>query len=52
MAVNLKPRQQCEWDEAALGEIMLRLDPGDGRILDSERQDNDPARVRRRSKAG
>lgn len=32
MAVNLKPREQCRWDAAALGEIMLRLDPGDGRI--------------------
>jgi 2-dehydro-3-deoxygluconokinase len=32
MAVNLKPREQCMWDAAALGEIMLRLDPGDGRI--------------------
>ena len=32
MAVNLKPREQCKWDAAALGEIMLRLDPGDGRI--------------------
>jgi len=32
MAVNLKPREQCQWDAVALGEIMLRLDPGDGRI--------------------
>jgi len=32
MAVNLKPREQCKWEAAALGEIMLRLDPGDGRI--------------------
>ena len=32
MAVNLKPREQCKWDAAALGEVMLRLDPGDGRI--------------------
>jgi 2-dehydro-3-deoxygluconokinase len=32
MAVNLKPREQCRWEAAALGEIMLRLDPGDGRI--------------------
>jgi 2-dehydro-3-deoxygluconokinase len=32
MAVNLKLREQCKWDAAALGEIMLRLDPGDGRI--------------------
>jgi 2-dehydro-3-deoxygluconokinase len=32
MALNLKPKEQCRWDAAALGEIMLRLDPGDGRI--------------------
>lgn len=32
MAINLKPRDQCKWDAAALGEVMLRLDPGDGRI--------------------
>ena len=32
MAVNLKPQGQCKWDAAALGEVMLRLDPGDQRI--------------------
>ena len=32
MAVTLKPREECRWDAAALGEVMLRLDPGDGRI--------------------
>jgi 2-dehydro-3-deoxygluconokinase len=32
MAVDLKHREQCKWEAAALGEIMLRLDPGDGRI--------------------
>ena len=32
MALEIKPREQCRWDAAALGEIMLRLDPGDGRI--------------------
>jgi 2-dehydro-3-deoxygluconokinase len=32
MAVALKPHEKCRWDAAALGEIMLRLDPGDGRI--------------------
>src|SRR3982751_5513433 len=32
MAVTLKPREQCRWDAAALGEIMLRLDPGEQRI--------------------
>ena len=28
----IKPKSQCRWDAAALGEIMIRLDPGDGRI--------------------
>ncbi len=32
MGVKLKPREECKWDAAALGEVMLRLDPGDGRI--------------------
>ncbi len=31
-ALNLKPAGSCLWDAASLGEIMLRLDPGDGRI--------------------
>ena len=30
--LNIKPAGSCKWDAAALGEIMLRLDPGDGRI--------------------
>jgi 2-dehydro-3-deoxygluconokinase len=32
MALTLRPKEECRWDAAALGEIMLRLDPGDGRI--------------------
>ncbi len=32
MALTIKSREQCRWDAAALGEIMLRLDPGEGRI--------------------
>lgn len=31
-ALNLKPAGSCRWDAASLGEIMLRFDPGDGRI--------------------
>ncbi len=27
-----KPKQACAWDLVSLGEVMLRLDPGDGRI--------------------
>lgn len=28
----LKPRRDCRWDLVSLGEVMLRLDPGEGRI--------------------
>jgi 2-dehydro-3-deoxygluconokinase len=31
-SLNVKPAQSCRWDAMSLGEIMLRLDPGDGRI--------------------
>jgi 2-dehydro-3-deoxygluconokinase len=30
--VNIKPKSECKWDLISLGEVMLRLDPGDGRI--------------------
>ena len=30
--IKLKPAGSCRWDAASLGEIMLRLDPGEGRI--------------------
>jgi 2-dehydro-3-deoxygluconokinase len=30
--LNIKPKQQCLWDMVALGEVMLRLDPGDVRV--------------------
>lgn len=33
MAVlKIKDKQQCRWDLVSLGEVMLRLDPGDSRI--------------------
>ncbi len=28
----VKPKQNCRWDLISLGEVMLRLDPGEGRI--------------------
>lgn len=31
-ALTIKPADACRWDGVALGEVMLRLDPGDGRI--------------------
>jgi 2-dehydro-3-deoxygluconokinase len=32
MRVAVKAPQECKWDAASLGEVMLRLDPGEGRI--------------------
>src|SRR5260370_17654291 len=31
-ALRIKPKQNCRWDLVSLGEVMLRLDPGDGRV--------------------
>src|SRR3982751_3412962 len=31
-ALNLKPADSCKYDMLALGEIMMRLDPGEGRV--------------------
>src|SRR5689334_19478981 len=30
--LSVKDKQQCRWDIVSLGEVMLRLDPGDGRV--------------------
>ena len=30
--LNIKQKQHCRWDLVSLGEVMLRLDPGAGRI--------------------
>ncbi|MCC8108620.1 MAG: sugar kinase [Planctomycetes bacterium] len=32
MAITYKPAADCRYDAASLGEVMLRLDPGEGRI--------------------
>ena len=32
MALHIKPKKDCRWDIVALGEVMLRFDPGDRRI--------------------
>lgn len=32
MALKIRPKQECRWDLVSLGEVMLRFDPGDGRI--------------------
>src|SRR5882757_9524052 len=28
----IRPKDGCRWDLVSLGEVMLRLDPGDGRV--------------------
>src|SRR3954447_20901922 len=30
--LNIKSKENCKWDIVSLGEVMLRLDPGDNRI--------------------
>lgn len=32
MPLSIKPKSECRWDEVSLGEVMIRLDPGDTRI--------------------
>jgi 2-dehydro-3-deoxygluconokinase len=31
-SLNIRKKEDCKWDLVALGEVMLRLDPGDGRV--------------------
>ncbi len=32
MGLTIKSRDNCRWDLVSLGEVMLRLDPGEGRV--------------------
>ena len=32
MDLKLKAKEECTYDAVSLGEVMLRLDPGEGRI--------------------
>ncbi len=32
MSLTIRPKEECQYDEVSLGEIMLRLDPGEGRV--------------------
>lgn len=32
MALTIKPKKDCRWDQVSLGEVMVRFDPGDRRI--------------------
>src|ERR671912_2061359 len=31
-SLKVKPKENCRWDCVSLGEVMLRLDPGDARV--------------------
>lgn len=35
--LNIKPKESCKYDCVSLGEVMLRLDPGEGRIRTTRR---------------
>ncbi|UMG94320.1 sugar kinase [Nocardioides sp. TF02-7] len=35
--INVRPAEECEFDIVALGEVMLRLDPGDTRVRTARR---------------
>ena len=35
--IETRPVAECEFDIVALGEVMLRLDPGEGRIRTARR---------------
>ena len=35
MSLDIRPKSECKYDLISLGEIMLRLDPGEGRIRTS-----------------
>jgi 2-dehydro-3-deoxygluconokinase len=37
MNMKIKTKEQCRWDLVSLGEVMLRLDPGDGRVSTTRR---------------
>jgi 2-dehydro-3-deoxygluconokinase len=30
--LSVRPKEECKWDAVALGEVMLRFDPGEGRV--------------------
>src|ERR1035438_5784239 len=37
MAIQLRDRAHCKYDQISLGEVMLRLDPGEGRVRTARR---------------
>lgn len=32
MGLNIRPKSECRWDLVSLGEVMIRFDPGEGRL--------------------
>src|SRR5450755_1894953 len=32
MPLKIKPKSECRWDLVSLGEVMVRFDPGEGRL--------------------
>src|SRR5690348_8536675 len=39
MPLKIKAKNDCRWDLVALGEVMLRFDPGEGRISTTRKFD-------------
>ena len=39
MGLNIRSKRECQWDLVSLGEVMLRFDPGDGRIATTRKFD-------------
>jgi 2-dehydro-3-deoxygluconokinase len=39
MPLKIRNKQECRWDLVSLGEVMLRFDPGDGRIATARKFD-------------
>ena len=37
MNLNLRPKEECTFDAVSLGEVMLRLDPGEGKNSHSKK---------------
>lgn len=37
MSLKIRPKSECRWDLVSLGEVMLRLDPGDYRVWTARR---------------
>src|SRR5215469_18075476 len=38
-SLKLRPKEKCKWDLVSLGEVMLRLDPGNVRVATTRRFD-------------